>query len=288
VNIRILSLMAIAIGVMFGLTAGAGARVTAAGIVTVSAALRASEEVPPPTGADAARGSFTATVRRVADGAEFTWQLAFRDLTGPAIAAHIHIAPRGEAGPIIVPLCSPCTNGQRGLAKMEIGDISAMNAGRTYVNVHTARNPDGEIRGQVDIVDKYAIRLTPRQEVPPPRGDVSDARGGFTATITKRETNRGTTLRWRLEWQGMTSRVRSAHVHLGARGKIGKVIIFICGTAKDPCRNKRGGSIRLRLAQVQALEAGNTYVNVHTTLNPGGEIRGQLRAARLTLRTTQG
>lgn len=282
-KIRVLGLAACALGATLVLTAGAGARVTATNIVTVSASLRADGEVPPPSGADAARGTFTATVKRTTDGAEFTWQLAFRDMTGPVTDAHIHIAPPGEAGDVIVPLCRPCTNGQRGVDTMEIGDISAMNAGRTYVNLHTARNPAGEIRGQIDIFDKYAVRLTPRQEVPRPRGDVSEAKGGFTATITK--SSRGTTLRWRLEWEGMTSRVLSAHVHVGARGKIGKVIIFICGTAKDPCRNKRGGSIRLRLAQVQALEAGNTYVNVHTRLNPGGEIRAQLRAARLTLRT---
>jgi hypothetical protein len=285
VNIRILSLAALALGAMLVLTAGAsGARIKRASIVTVAAALRASEEVPPPTGAERARGSFLATVKWIGGGAEFTWRLAFRDLTGPATAAHIHVGARGEAGEVVVPLCSPCRNFQRGTAKMDVGTISAMNAGRAYVNVHTAANPDGEIRGQIEIFDKYAVTLTPRQEVPFPRGDVSEAKGGFTFTV--RKSFRGTTLRWRLEWEGMTSRVLSSHIHIGARGKIGKVIIFICGAKNDPCRNERGGSIRITQAQAQALEAGNTYVNVHTRLNPGGEIRGQLRAARLTLRTS--
>jgi hypothetical protein len=290
---RLLNLTAIALGLttMLTLAAGAGARaeraqvVTKAGMVTVLAALRASEEVPPPTGAEAARGSFLATVKWTGGGAEFTWRLAFRDLTGPATAAHIHVGAAGEAGEVVVPLCSPCTNGQRGLAKMDVGTISAMNAGRAYVNVHTARNPAGEVRGQIEVFDKLATTLTPRQEIPAPKGDVSEAKGGFTVTV--RRSFRGTTFRWRLEWRGLTGRPIAAHVHVGARGKTGRVIIFICGAApRDPCINERGGSFRISQAQAQALEAGNVYVNVHTKRNPAGEVRGQLRAARLTLRTS--
>lgn len=291
-----LGLTAIALGLttMLTLAAGAGARADGAegsevlrkaSKVTVLAALRASEEVPPATGAEAARGGFLATVKWIGGGAEFTWRLAFKDLTGPATAAHIHVAPRGEAGEIVVPLCSPCRNGQRGLAKMDVGTISAMNAGRAYVNIHTATNPAGEVRGQIEVFDKLATTLTVGQEIPRPRGDVSEAKGGFTVTV--RRSFRGTTFRWRLEWVGLTGRPIAAHVHVGARGKAGRVIIFICGAApRDPCINERGGSFRISQAQAQALENGNIYVNLHTKRNPAGEVRGQLRAARLTLRTS--
>ncbi|MGH2819184.1 MAG: CHRD domain-containing protein [Actinomycetota bacterium] len=293
---RMLGLTAIALGLttMLTLAAGAGARADGAegsqvlrkaSKVTVLAALRASEEVPPSTGAEAARGGFLATVKWTGDGAEFTWRLAFRDLTGPAIAAHIHVAPRGEAGEIVVPLCAPCTNNQRGLAEMDVGTISAMNAGRAYVNIHTARNPAGEIRGQIEVFDKLATTLTVGQEIPRPRGTSRKTKGGFTVTI--RRSFRGTTFRWRLEWFALTGRPIAAHVHVGARGKAGRVIISICGAApRDRCINERGGSIRLSPAQAQALENGNIYVNLHTKRNPAGEVRGQLRAARLTLRTS--
>jgi len=83
--------------------------------------------------------------------------------------------------------------------------------------------------------------------VPPPKGDVSEAKGGFTATINR--SFRGTELRWRLEWEGMTSRVPSSHIHVGPRGKIGRVIILSAARRTTPAGTSgaaRSGSSRLR------------------------------------------
>jgi hypothetical protein len=282
-KIRTLISAAIAVGLVLALTAAAGAGRQAVRQVNVSAAMNAKQEVPAPTASAAeATGAFTGVVTSDDAGARFTWKLAFANLTGPALAAHLHIAARGEAGPVIVPLCGPCTNGQTGSGRLTEGDVSALRAGRVYANIHTARNPDGEVRGQVDIVDKQEVTLTPGQETHRLRGNVSKAKGGFTATVTRE--GRGTELRWRLGWEGLTGKAQAAHIHLGARGKSGAVIIFLCGTAQKPCINKRGGVAKLTFAQAQALENGNIYVNVHTARNPAGEIRGQLRAARLWIR----
>ena len=255
-------------------------------IVKISAALAYGQEVPQPTpGAQQARGSFTGTVKWIGNGAEFTWQLAFRDLTGPATAAHIHVAPRGEAGPVAVPLCSPCTNGQRGMARMDVGTISAMNHGRTYVNIHTAENPDGEIRGQISIWDKMAVTLRPRPVTTRVVGTTSKTRAGFTATIRNVDRN-DARMTWRLEWFALTGKPTSAGIHLGERGKVGRMIFFICGNKERPCRNERGRTDRLSLAQAQALMAGDLYVLVRTARNPKGEVRAQLRKAQLLLRTS--
>jgi hypothetical protein len=281
---RILISTAIAAGVVLALTAGAGAsRQVTVTQVNIVAGLLQSEEVPKPTGAGDAAGNFTGTATATGNGARFTWKLAFKDLSGPATAAHVHIAARGEPGPVVEPLCGPCTAGQTGSGTLTPGDVSALRAGRLYVNVHTAQNPDGEIRGQVATVDKQSQTLTPGQEPHRLFGNVSKAKGGFTAEVRKSD-QKGTELRWRLEWQGLTSRAIAAHIHLGVRGKTGSVIIFLCGTSKKPCINKRAGVAKLSQAQAQALETGNVYVNVHTKRNPTGEIRAQLRKARLTLR----
>jgi hypothetical protein len=288
-NGKILSSTVVLIAFVLALSASAGAsRQAAAQAVTqvnIAAGMTPKQEVPAPSAAAAAAtGAFTGTATATGNGADFTWKLAFARLTGPANAAHLHIAAKGEAGPVIVPLCSPCTNNQTGKASLTAGDVSALRAGRVYVNIHTPANPAGEVRGQVDIVDKQAVTMRAGQEIPRPKGVSPKAKGGFTSTVTR--SGLATSMRWRLGWFSLTGRPTAAHLHIGARGKQGAVIVFLCGTAKVPCRNNRGGVTDLSAAQAQALERGNIYVNIHTKKNPGGEVRGQLRPARLWIRAT--
>ena len=114
--------------------------------VKFSAALNIGQEVPHPKGTKVgASGRFTATLT----GTTLKWTLTFGHLSGPATAAHIHMAVRRVSGPIIVPLCGPCQSPKSGSAKLTAAEITAMKAGKTYTNVHTAKNPGGEIRGQI-------------------------------------------------------------------------------------------------------------------------------------------
>lgn len=75
----------------------------------------------------------------------------------------------------------------------------------------------------------------------------------------------------------MTSGVAGtvAHVHLGAPGQNGPVIIPLNRTADNTWSVP--ASIRLNDTQYEAFRLGNLYVNVHSAANPGGEIRGQMR-----------
>ena len=59
---------------------------------------------------------------------------------------------RGRAGPVAVALCGPCRSGVRKTVTLQPSVVAALEAGRAYVNVHTARNPAGEIRGQIAAV----------------------------------------------------------------------------------------------------------------------------------------
>jgi hypothetical protein len=130
----------------------------------VTASLRARFEVPKPTGVRAgAVGLFKAkAIELENDRVRVTWRLTFAKLTGRAVAAHIHAARLGRAGGVIAPLCGPCRSGQRGTASITHAQLRALRRGRTYVNVHTARNPAGEIRGQLK-----ASEASP-SEAPPP------------------------------------------------------------------------------------------------------------------------
>jgi hypothetical protein len=115
----------------------------------VSATLKNNTEVPRPKGAALARGAFSGKYVENKTGATLTWKLTFQRLTGKALAAHIHKGKRGQAGPVVVPLCGPCRNGQTGKVKISKAVVSALEGGNAYVNVHTAKNAAGEVRGQV-------------------------------------------------------------------------------------------------------------------------------------------
>ncbi len=111
-----------------------------------SASLDRRSEVPAPKGVSVrAGGKFTATL----SGSKLSWTLTFKNLTGKATAAHIHMARRGKAGPVLVPLCGPCKSGVSGKAVVPTSVVNALKKGDAYVNIHTVKNPAGEIRGQI-------------------------------------------------------------------------------------------------------------------------------------------
>jgi hypothetical protein len=96
-----------------------------------------------------ASGRFTATL----SGTTLTYTLTFTHLSGPATAAHIHgPAARHVAAGVLVGLCGPCTSPVSGTVTLTQAQIDQLNAGKTYVNVHTSKNPNGEIRGQINAV----------------------------------------------------------------------------------------------------------------------------------------
>lgn len=121
----------------------------------ISAPLSVRQEVPKQVvKAPNAKGSFTGTVVEKGKKATLRFTLAYSHLSGPATAAHIHLGKRGVAGNVLVPLCSGnCHSGMKGTATFKSDVVDEIERGQTYVNVHTAKNPNGEIRGQVKVVD---------------------------------------------------------------------------------------------------------------------------------------
>jgi hypothetical protein len=260
------------------LAAGSATARPEATSIKVATIMTAAQEVPAPKGeVGAARGTFTATVTKSDTGATLNWQMTFSGLTGPAGAAHIHVAQTGAPGPVAVPLCGPCESPASGTANATAAALAALQSGGAYVNVHTATNAPGEIRGQIAVTANIATRLTARQEVPKPKGRVNRARGTFTGTIV--ESGATTRLGWRLTFGRLSGRAVAAHIHVGARGKAGPVAIPLCG----PCRSGMRRQVTLSPSVVAALEAGRAYVNVHTARNTAGEVRGQIAPVALAI-----
>ena len=271
-------LLAGAVALAFALVAvgGAAAR-SQATTIRIVAAMNAASETPTPKGdVGAARGAFTGTLTKSGTGGTLSWRLEFSNLSANAIAAHIHVAARGAAGPVRVPLCAPCSSGVTGSANVDAAVLDAIENDRAYVNVHTPTNPAGEIRDQVAITASVKTTLRANQERPKPKGKVAKAKGTFTATIMR--TGTSGTIAWKLTFGKLTGRAIAAHIHSGARGKAGPVIVPLCA----PCRSGRTGRATVSAAVLSALESGRAYVNVHTKRNAAGEIRAQIAAVPLT------
>ena len=276
--VRRFHLVAGAAALAFALAAvgGAAAR-SQADTLHIAAAMVAANETPTPKGDVAsARGTFTATLTKSGTGGELSWRLEFSNLTGNAIAAHIHVGASGVAGPVRVPLCAPCTSGVTGTATITAEVLDAIQNGRAYVNVHTPTNPAGEIRDQVGVAASIKTTLRAAQERPKPKGKLAKAKGTFTATVMRTGTSGVVT--WRLTFSKLSGRAIAAHIHSGARGKAGPVIVPLCA----PCRSGARGRATVDASVLDSLESGRTYVNVHTKKNAAGEIRGQIAAVPLT------
>jgi hypothetical protein len=106
--------------------------------------LSGAEEVPPVT--TAAKGSGTIMVGN--DGA-VSGSVTTTGVAGTA--AHIHEAAAGKNGGVIVPMTKSGDNGWTiaSGAKLTEAQMASLKAGNLYVNVHSAANPGGEVRGQL-------------------------------------------------------------------------------------------------------------------------------------------
>ena len=116
-------------------------------MVPMKASLSGAQEVPPVT--SPATGTLEASLNK--DTNVLTWRMNYSGLTGPATAAHFPgPASMGQNAGVVVPLAS-ATSPSAGQATLTAAQVADLSAGKWYVNVHTAANPGGEIRGQVGI-----------------------------------------------------------------------------------------------------------------------------------------
>jgi len=158
--------------------------------------------------------------------------------------------------------------------------VFGLQAGAAYAQNRTQR-------------DSLQAQLSPFNQVP---SVLAGSRGDFEAEI-----NEDGTISFALSYAGMSSPVVQAHIHFGAGMTNGGVVVFLCGGAKPACPASgtvtgtitaadvsvlpasNGDSVIPQGIQpgdlaglIRAIRAGDTYVNVHTTTFPSGEIRGQV------------
>ena len=113
--------------------------------VNLKADLKASSEVPPTDSKGA--GSVTATYDTASK--KLSWKGSVSGLSGPATAAHFHSGEVGKNGGVAVPIAGADKGAFEGSATLTDAQAEELMAGKWYVNIHTAANKGGEIRGQV-------------------------------------------------------------------------------------------------------------------------------------------
>jgi len=108
--------------------------------------LSGASEVPPVT--SSASGTVEANLNKRTS--ELSWTVTYSGLSGPATGAHFHgPAMAGANAGVVMPITGSLTSPIRGVASLTAAQAADLMAGKWYVNLHTAANPNGEIRGQL-------------------------------------------------------------------------------------------------------------------------------------------
>jgi hypothetical protein len=120
-----------------------GAYPTTVAAADLNLTLSGAQEVPPVKSAGSGSGTLTINADHAVSGSVTTTRIA-------GTMAHIHEAPAGQNGPVIIPLTK---NGDTYTvpsgAKLTDAQYASFQAGKLYVNVHTEAHPGGELRAQL-------------------------------------------------------------------------------------------------------------------------------------------
>ncbi|MBK9109606.1 MAG: CHRD domain-containing protein [Saprospiraceae bacterium] len=187
-----------------------------------------------------------------------------------ATDAHIHQARAGQSGPVVAPLTATGFPGvYTGSTALTPIQLQAFLKDELYFNIHTAANPAGEIRGQIqnNLLDVYAFDLCGDQEVP--KKNVP-AYGASHVAINKAATE----LEYTLFSTDLNGDAVSAHIHDAGFGVNGSILIPL-----DVPNPYAAGVVEIPGTVAAKIRNDGAYVNVHTAANPPGEIRGQIRRA---------
>ncbi|MGE5274377.1 MAG: CHRD domain-containing protein [Verrucomicrobiota bacterium] len=222
-----------------------------------------------PAGDPVATG--TATFRLRAGQGQVCYQIAARNLA-PAVAAHIHHGDAGAAGPVVIPLTTPnaagsssgCATAARSLVKAILADPASF-----YANVHTAEYPGGAIRGQLTGTSTTSFGTIFTLDLK------GTSEPNATGTAVLRILKDTSTVCYRLHAANVTLPTVAAHIHKGAAGTNGPVVVPFTAPGAD---GNSSGCVASSATIVDDILAGPAgyYVNVHTTEHPAGAIRAQL------------
>ena len=211
------------------------------------------------------------------DGNSLTFNIHYGGLSGPATMAHIHgPASTSVSGGVLISL-APFAISPLGVQGDFAGVVVLTDAqkalilgGQTYVNVHTAGYPAGEVRGQLAPV-LMQVALSGANSRPDP---VITAGAGLGTLALL-----GNQLTFQMAYQGLSGAATAAHIHGPTNASFNAGVQVDLAPSNGGAFGSNGifsGSVTLTPSQLAWLIDGLTYVNVHTAAHPAGEMRGQI------------
>jgi hypothetical protein len=247
----------VALVAVAALTGGASAQ-----LVHFCALIDGAQETPP--NASPAKGTAVLVMDRQANTLSYT--ILIQGLSSAETLAHIH-GYAGPGAPAGIKHSLPLGSFKTGVWSYPAAEEQQILDGLTYINIHTTMFSGGEIRGQIlrsnADVTMFAV-ADGAQEVPP---TPSTAKGVGCFKID----TVANTVSYQFTMTGLSSAETLAHIHGYAPP----------GTPAGvkhnlPLGNHKVGTWAYPAADEASILAGLAYVNIHTSMFSGGEIRGQI------------
>lgn len=231
-----------------------------------------------------------------------SYQIITVGLNDSLTGAHLHLGEPGISGPVIVDLSESDTlnsfllTGEIDQVMIPDSLMKYLLTSNIYINLHTAPNPDGVIRGHMRryLWEGFTHSMDGMQEIP---SVVTSAKGGGFVTINPE----GSKLHFMLAADYLSDTTTAAHFHAAPAGEEGAAIFTLSPYISELKDSVTGhGSVfgegfwddqsnpPLDLAAVSLFTNDSIYINLHTSLAPNGEIRGQVIQGAACLKIVTG
>jgi len=237
-------------------------------------ALNPSNSIPTVTGRNEA-GNITMNLFDD-NSLEFTITINNLSSSDELSAAHVHSADVVSTGGVEIPLVDGTVisfsgNTASGTITLTADQISTLLGSDVYVNVHSTEIPSGLVRGQIDksIDNAYNVALSPLNAVPPIVERSEEGNAYFRIV--------GSTMYFKVSVNNLdpTDAITAGHIHEGSSTENGGVFISLDITDENQLNVTK--STILSSDELVTVNNDELYGNIHSTQQPAGLLRGQIR-----------
>ncbi len=197
-------------------------------------------------------------------------------LSGAITGFHIHEGDGNTNGPVLLNL-EPALSGNYAKAKVVVNQalLTKLLRAEVYLAVHTAANPNGEMRGQIKLETDfgYYTEMDGTQQVPM---NASTAKGVAAINLSLD----GNFLEVKSVTDGLSGAIMGAHLHKGIAGTNGGLLVDLSSMISANGRALYGVveiDDSIKSVFQNYVKTGMVYLNIHTMANPNGEVRGQIK-----------